>query len=139
MPKFNVMRILGALAVVAALSLAPSFALAHAGHVHNDKAAASTQKASAPAATKASQPAAKAAQTELSTAPALPIAPMDDTSCGGYGCCFSGPCTGCYGCALTSVIDWIPPTAVSLVRDGSTPPGTDYRDGRLRRPPKSFV
>lgn len=128
MPKLHFPRILGALAVLAALSLAPTFALAHAGHAHKDTAA-SSQKV----------PAAKAAPAELRTAWVLPAAPADDMSCGGYGCCSSGPCTGCHGLVLASVIEPIPPAAISLVLDGGAPPGPDHRDGRLRRPPKSFV
>lgn len=128
MPNLSFTRILGALAVLAALSLAPSLALAHPGHAHRD-AAASAQKA----------PAAKAAPAELRTASVLPAVPADDAGCNGYGCCASGPCTGCHGFVLTLVIDPIPPATVSLVLDGGAPPGRHYRDGRLRRPPKSFV
>src|SRR5262245_31266187 len=119
-------RVLGAAVVLAAFSLASSPASAHAGQHH----AVVAQPASV-------ETSAGVAPAELSAAPALPAAPSGGFTCDGYGCCASGPCTGCHGFVVTSVIMPIPPLAASSVARSGAPPPSDPRDGRLRRPPKS--
>ena len=129
MPMLQFARVLGAAAVLAALSLAPSIASAHAGHAHPPAAAA--QPADAPVS--------KSLHVEAAAAPAMPSAPSDDVSCGGFGCCSSGPCTGCHGMVLTSMPVPMPPFVSASLTGGSGRSDASPRDGRLRRPPKSSV
>ena len=132
--KLCVARILAAAVVLAALSLASSPASAHAGHHHATVAAPVSQET--PAAEAVTR-AVEAVTPELRAAPALP-APSSNTTCDGFGCCFSS-CTGCHGFVAATVSVPMPLLAASsLVRAGA-PPLSDPRDTRLRRPPKSFV
>src|SRR5262245_57243499 len=108
--KLSLARIFGAAVVLAALSLASSPASAHAGH-HQAIAASSVSHET---------PAAEAVTPELRAAPALP-APPSNTTCDGFGCCFSS-CTGCHGFVATAVTMPMPPLAASpLVRTGAPP------------------
>src|SRR5688572_21579604 len=102
--KVQFARILGALAVLAALSLAPSVASAHAGHAHPQAAAAATDWTVAPV---------SKAVAEVTATPASSPVPSDAASCAGSGCCSSGPCTGCHGFVLTPVPVPMPPVRSS--------------------------
>jgi len=129
--KLQFARILGAAAVLAGLLLAPSLASAHAGHAHPRPAVSAIHEATAPA---------SKALVEVKAAPASPSMPSDDdASCGDRGCCSNGPCTGCHGFVLTSVTVPTPSLLSSSLANREAPPGSNPRDGRLRRPPKSFV
>jgi len=124
-------RILGAAAVLAVLSLAPSLASAHAGHAHSRAAMSASHDATALA---------SKAVVEVKAAPASSSLPShDDASCGDRGCCSNGPCTGFHGFVLTSVTVPAPSLLSSSLASREALPGSIPRDGRLRRPPKSFV
>jgi hypothetical protein len=131
--KLSLARILAVAAVLAALSLASSPASAHAGHRHAAVAApVSHEMPAAAAVTRA----AEAVTAEL-RAPALP-APSSNTTCDGFGCCFSS-CTGCHSFVAATVSVPMPLLAASSVVKAGAPPLSDPRDTRLRRPPKFFV
>jgi hypothetical protein len=122
-------RMLGAMAVLAVLSLAPQPASAHAGHSHG-RAATVSQQAAPPVHDAASQAEHEIVTQQLTEAD--PAAPCADHGCGDRGCCSSGPCTGCHGFV-------VPPTLSSIVRLDDPPPHLGAGGIKLRRPPKSFV
>jgi hypothetical protein len=121
-------RILAA-GFLAALSLAPSIAAAHAGHAHSHAAMSLPSEASA----------SKAVIAEVKAAPALPSVPSDDAACGDRGCCSNGPCTGCHGFTQVAIPLTTPPLSSSSLVMGDASPRASPVAGRLRRPPKSFV
>jgi hypothetical protein len=125
-------RILGAAAMLAALSLALSSASAHAGHVHAQPAGPAGHETIAPS-SKAAVP------LEVTATAALPSAPSSDVDCGDRGCCSSGPCTGCHGFVLTSLPVYLPSLHSSSLARSDAAPRPSPHDGRLRRPPKSFA
>jgi len=122
-------RMLGAAVVLAALSFASSPASAHAGHHHATAAASISHE----------RPVAAAVTAELSATPVLPVAPSNGVTCDGFGCCSSGPCTGCHGFVAATVTMPMPPFAASSLARPGAPPLPDPRDNRLRRPPNSLV
>jgi hypothetical protein len=130
--RLQLWRLLGAMAFLAMLSLAPQAARAHAGHSHAHAAAAVTQLA-----VPAAQAEQKVVQQELTEA--VPAAPSADDTCNGRGCCSSGPCTGCHGFLIVPVPAAMPPTLSSIVRLNDPPPYLGAGGTKLRRPPKSFV
>src|SRR5262245_59619784 len=109
--KLQIARILGAAALLAALSFAPSAASAHAGHQHKQATAIQqTQpEAQTPAAHRAIAPADIVIDAEVTTASTSPSIPSSDVTCDGFGCCSSGPCTGCHGAVLAASSVPIPP------------------------------
>jgi hypothetical protein len=127
--KLQFARILGAAAVLAAFSLAPSVASAHAGHAHARAAVSVTYET----------PASKVVAFEVTAAPALPSMRSDNANCSDRGCCSNGPCTGCHGFTQVTVPLSIPPLSSSSLVIRDAPPRASPLDGRLRRPPKSFV
>jgi hypothetical protein len=139
-PMLQFARILGAAAVLAALSFAPSIASAHPGHAHPQAAAQPTPAAQpAAAAQQATAPVSKLVRTERVAALGKPPAPSGGASCGGFGCCSSGPCTGCHGIVLTSMPVPMPPLVSASLAGGSGRADSSPHDGRLRRPPKPFA
>lgn len=137
--RLQLWRMLGALAVLAALWLAPQAARAHPGHSHAHPAAvaAVTQQAVAGARETAVQVEQKLVTQELTEAD--PAAPCADLGCGDRGCCSNGPCTGCHGFVVVPVPATTPPTLSSIVRPEDPPPHLGAGGTKLKRPPKSFV
>jgi len=154
--RLQLWRLLGAMAVFAALSLAPQTASAHAGHSHAQPSHAQPSHAqpshayAAAAVTQQATPVAQdaAAQAEQQTehiavtqalTEADPAAPCADHGCGDRGCCSNGPCTGCHGFVVLPVPTTAPPTLSSTLRLDDPPPQLGAGGTKLRRPPKSFV
>jgi hypothetical protein len=135
--RWQFWRILGALAVLAALSLAPQAASAHAGHSHAHHGAAAAAEPAPAAQDAAIRVAQKYVMQELTEAD--PAAPCVDHGCGDRGCCSNGPCTGCHGFVIVPVPVTAPPILSSIVRPDDPPPHLGAETTRLRRPPKSFV
>ncbi len=133
------MRIAGIVALMAAamLAFAPSAADAHPGHSHARTTALAQPVADAVADPAASQPV--KIQQVLSEFPGQPMPVSGDAGCDGNGCCTNGPCTGCHGFVLTSVLFELPPPSRALIsaQDAQPPGGADVV--RLRRPPRSFA
>jgi hypothetical protein len=127
--RLQLWRLLGAMAIFAALSLAPQAANAHTGHSHAHHGAAAAAE-QAPAGQ-------KIVTQELTEAD--PAAPCVDHGCADRGCCSSGPCTGCHGFVIVPVPVTAPPVLSSLVRPDDPPAHLGAETTRLRRPPKSFV
>jgi hypothetical protein len=125
--KQQLARILGAIAVLATIALAPSIAAAHAGHVHAQPVHQTTAMSSQPA------------QLEVTASAALPSEQSDDADCADRGCCASGPCTGCHGFVLTSLPVYLPSLHSTSLASSDADPRPSPHDGRLRRPPKSFA
>jgi RES domain-containing protein len=130
-------RLLGAMAIFAALSCAPQVANAHAGHSHAHHGAAAAAEPAPAAQDAATQPAHQVVMQELTQAD--PVAPCVDHGCVDRGCCSNGPCTGCHSFVIVPVPVAAPPTTSSLVRLNDQPPHLGGGQTRLRRPPKSFV
>jgi hypothetical protein len=138
-PMLQFARILGAAAVLAALSFAPSIASAHPGHAHPPAAVQPVPAIQSDATVQqAVVPVSKLVRAELAT-PAKQSAPSDGLNCSGFGCCSSGPCTGCHGLLLISLPVPVPPLVSASLVGGSARPDPSPHDGRLRRPPKSFA
>jgi hypothetical protein len=136
----TIVRVLGAAAVLAVLSLAPSVASAHALHVHVNHAHASASPAKAQPATPAVQPnIKKAAAAELKSAPALPSNTADDSACADRDCCSSGPCSVCCSMLTPGVPTTFPPILSSSIGADDAPAQTSLVTEALRRPPRSFV
>jgi hypothetical protein len=135
--RLQLWRLLGAMAIFAALSLAPQAANAHAGHSHARHGAV-TAAEQAPAAPDAALQFAQNVVTQELTE-ADPAAPCVDHGCGDRSCCSNGPCTGCHGFVIVPVPVAAPPTMSSIVRLNDQPPHLGGGQTRLRRPPKSFV
>jgi len=125
--KPQLARILGAMAVLAAIALSPSIASAHAGHVHAQPPHQTTALSS------------KSTPLEVTASASLPSEQSDDADCAGRGCCSSGPCTGCHGFVLTSLPIYLPSLHSTSLASGDADPRPSIHDGRLRRPPKSFA
>jgi hypothetical protein len=134
--RLQLWRLLGAMAVFAALSFAPQAANAHAGHAHAHHGAAATAELAPDAPDVGARTIVLQELTEAD--PAAP-APCIDHGCGDRGCCANGPCTGCHGFVIVPVPVAAPPTMSSLVRVSDQPPHLGAAQTRLRRPPKSFV
>jgi hypothetical protein len=134
--RLQLWRLLGAMAIFAALSLAPQAANAHAGHSHAHHGAAA---AAEPAPATPDAVTQNAVMQELTEADPAAPAPCIDHGCGDRGCCSNGPCTGCHGFLIVPVPVAAPPTISSLVRLDDPPPHLGAAQTRLRRPPKSFV
>ena len=139
-PKLHIVRNLAAALVLAALSLAPSAASAHAGHQHPQAAATQQNQPAAqtPAGHRTVAPAA-VIDAEAMTAKTLPAIPSSDLGCDGCACCSNGPCTGCHGAVLVFSLVPIPPLLSVMLAGGDAPSRASPHDGRLRRPPKSFA
>ena len=135
--RLQLWRMLGAMAVLAVLSLAPQAASAHAGHSHGHMAITATQQAAPPAHDAASQVEHGIVTQQLTEAD--PAAPCADHGCGDRSCCSNGPCTGCHGFVVVPVPTTVPPTLSSIVRLDDPPPHLGAGGIKLRRPPKSFV
>jgi hypothetical protein len=138
--RLQLWRLLGALAVLAALSLAPQVASAHAGHSHGHAAAAVTQQvvpAVQDAAQAEQQTEQKAGSQELTEAE--PATPAADHGCGDRGCCSSCSCTGCHSLVILPVPAPSPPKLSSIVRLDDPPADVGEGGTKLRRPPKPFV
>lgn len=134
----TIVRVLGAAAVLAVLSLAPSVASAHALHVHLPHASASPAKAQ-PAAPTAQQSIKKATTAELRSAPALPSNTADNSACADRDCCFSGSCSVCCSMLAPGVPTTFPPILSSSIGADDAPARTSLVTEALRRPPRSFV
>lgn len=129
--NLQIARVLGAATVVAVLWLAPSAASAHMGHAHAP---------AAPAIQETIAPASQILQAEeLTAASTVPSMPSDDADCNGRGCCSNGPCTGCLGFLPVTLPITGPLLSSSSLVIGDAPPRASPHNGRLRRPPKSFV
>ena len=131
----TIVRVLGAAAVLAVLSLAPSIASAHALHVHLPHASASPAKAQ-PA---VQQSIKKAAAAELKSAPALPSNTADDSACADRDCCSSGPCTVCCSMLAPGVPATFPPVLSASLGADDAPARASLDTEALRRPPRPFV
>jgi hypothetical protein len=142
--QLQLWRLLGALAVFAALSFAPQAARAHSGHshAHAASAAAALTQQTAPAAHEAAAQAEHKLKTQEFTqelTEADPAAPCADHGCGDRSCCSNGPCTGCHGFVVLPVPATVPPTLSSIVHLDDPLPHLGAGGTKLRRPPKSFV
>jgi hypothetical protein len=142
--RLQLWRLLGALAVLAALSFAPQAARAHAAHSHARAAAAvAVAQQAAPAAHEAAVQVEPKLKTQKLKSQELteadPAAPCADYGCGDRGCCANGPCTGCHGFVVLPVPATAPPTLSSIVRLDDPPSHLGAGGTKLRRPPKSFV
>jgi hypothetical protein len=143
--RLQLWRLLGALAVLAVLSLAPQAASAHAGHSHAYAAPAEAQQvvpvvqdAAARDEQQAEQQTErKAGSQELTEAE--PATPAADHGCGERGCCSSCSCTGCHSLVILPVPAPSPPKLSSIVRLDDPPADVGEGGTKLRRPPKSFV
>jgi hypothetical protein len=127
----------------AVLALAPSSALAHAGHSHSHAIVAvqpahAVKVVAAPAA-KAGVARRSLTETQTVSVPSLPKAPANQTDCDGQGCCTSGPCTGYHGFVLATTAITLPSSHSTLLVTPETLPPGGADVGRLRRPPKSFA
>ncbi len=119
--RLRLLRLLGALAVLAALSFAPQVARAEGGHSH----AHATTTAVTPQAVPAAHEAAAQIEQKLKTqelTEADPAAPCADHGGGDRGFCSNGSCTGCHGFVILPVPAAAPPALGSIVRiDDSLP------------------
>jgi hypothetical protein len=136
--RLQLWRMLGALAVLAVLSLAPQAASAHAGHSHAQAAAPVEQHVAAQIDQKAGQKTEQKIVTQELTE-ADPTAPCADHGCGDRGCCSNGPCTGCHGFVVLPLPATVPPTLSSIIRLDDPLPHLGAGGTKLRRPPRSFV
>jgi hypothetical protein len=130
-PSLHVARICAAAIVLMAISLVPSVTSAHVGHAHPQAVPAARAKHEATVKT--------VPQAHVTAWSALPTVPPEDASCGGLGCCSNGPCSGCHGGLLTVVPIAAPPFLGATLSAGDARAGPLPRNGRLLRPPKSFV
>lgn len=132
--RLQLWRMVGAMAVLAVLSLAPQAASAHGGHSHSQHGnmTAGMDQLAAPAARVAIP-----AIEELTEA--ADVAPLTTNVCDGRGCCFNGPCTGCHSFLGIAVPATTPPVISSILRPDDPLPHVGAGGTRLRRPPKSFV
>jgi hypothetical protein len=142
--KLNFAQICGALAVLAALSFAPSAAQAHAGHVHAQPAVVTAGNSGivniTETADRADAAIVHAAQVHVDLkAGAGPLSSSGLSNCGN-GCCSSVPCTTCIGllappeifaCSTSDSGSRLEPADASA-SNGLGPDG-------IRRPPRSFV
>jgi len=136
--KLHIGPILVAGLVLSALSLAPSAASAHAGHRHSQTAAQQTQpEAPAPAAHIVA-PETAVDGAEMTATRTLPSIPPGDSDCDGC-CCSNGPCTACHSALLAFSSVPVPSAISVMLAGGDASSRINLHDGRLRRPPKSFV
>jgi hypothetical protein len=134
MPMQQMMRIVGAVIVLIVLSLAPSVARAHAGHVH-------------PASVHHGQGQAASAESERPATPALlqqaqskeaGALPASDRNCVGDCCSFA--CAACCAAALPSPVELAPfPRPTKRVGFALSRMGPNREPESLRRPPKSLI
>jgi len=123
----------------AVLALAPSSALAHAGHSHSRSTVTAHHKHAPTAVVVKAEVGARLPATKSVSVAVLPATPADAIDCDGQGCCTSGPCTGYHGFVLTTTALETPSLlSTLLVATEALPPGSADLD-KLRRPPKSFA
>lgn len=137
--KLHILRNLAVALVLAAFSLAPSAASAHAGHQHPPAAAAQQKQAEAPSIQQTVAPQTAIAVAEVTAARTVPPAPSGDAGCDGCACCASGACAGCHSAVLVSSLVPVPSLLSVMLAVSDAPSRANLHDGRLRRPPKSLV
>jgi hypothetical protein len=135
----NLMRVCGAVAIAAMLSLVPSVAAAHAGHAHGHGAAAHAapsvvKKAEAPATTRI----AARVSAEIKSTQSVPVDPAGDTGCGDRGCCGNG-CTACCSGIVAQGTALTPPLSSVSLGLPQAARGSGLGADALRRPPKAYA
>jgi len=140
----HVARIFGAAVVAVILCIAPTLAVAHAGHQHPAAHAHAATLDAAPtahhtAAAPDHQPTAAlivAAEVRAATTGPQASAPTPHC-CGGQSCCFGMAC-----CALALAPEQpaiAPPILSSSLSIPDSPGGPNFNPDGLRKPPKSFA
>jgi hypothetical protein len=135
--KLHIGPVLAAL-VLGVLSLAPSAASAHPGHRHSQAAAQQIQPEAPTPAAHFVAPETAVAGAEVTAARTLPSIPPGDSDCDGC-CCSNSPCTACHSALLAFSSVPVPSAISVMLAGGNASSRANLHDGRLRRPPKSFV
>jgi hypothetical protein len=145
--NLHFVRILGAAIVLIGFIMAPSAALAHAGHAHAGPAPTAHQakpdakdvlgqamrKASP---TEKASPAEKALPAELKASPGLHSRLSDASGCHDRICCSGTPCAACCAVAIPELAESMPPTASAALTIPDDPARDSLDPDGLRRPPR---
>ncbi len=125
--------VLGAFGMLTLIALAPSAALAHAGHHHHAAPVETRAELSKPAS--AGEPTVQ----ELRSGDIATPQAQHDPGCGERGCCGNGHCAGCVTALAPVSLAEFNPLVKSLraTSDAAVPPGLGTSGPP--RPPKSFV
>jgi hypothetical protein len=137
-------RILAAAIVLIGFPIAPSAALAHAGHSHAGLVPVAHQanpdaKEGAGQVTRKASPTEKALPAELTTSPAPHSRLSDASGCHDRICCAGAPCAACCAVAVPELAASMPPTASAALAIPDDPARGSLDPDGLRRPPRSLV
>jgi hypothetical protein len=139
-------RILGAAIVLIGFIIAPSAALAHAGHAHAGPAPAAHQATAHQTspdakdvpgqATRKASPTEKALPADLKASPGLHSASSHASGCRDRICCSGAPCAACCAVAIPELAASMPPTASAVLTIPDDPARDSLDPDGLRRPPR---
>ncbi len=133
--------IAGAFGLLTLIALAPSAALAHAGHHHHGGMAETRGQVEAPRNAASSEVARQTERSvqELRSAGLTAPDTQQDRACGDRGCCNSGHCAGCVNAiAPAPLVEFSPSAKLRCQQFNAATPAGIGTDGPSR-PPKTFA
>ena len=133
--KHHLVRLIGAAFVLIALSLAPSIAVAHAGHDHGGRTALTH---AAPGDHARSSNDAAATHMEFASAAISDFQTRVLLDCAGQ-CCCGVPCTACCAVAVPAVFEPSPPLGRAPIPLWNRSLVWQLHPDGLRRPPRSLA